>query len=89
MLEGVAKNIGLVMAFAISFIAVLVVGAWLISSPAIEETNEQFGGNVTQEISVVYDRDTGVYYALTEGGGLNPLYNADGSLKLVDGGDPS
>lgn len=34
---------------------------------------------------VVYDRDTKVLYYYVYKGGLFPLYNADGSLKLYDG----
>lgn len=73
--------------FALAIVLLFLL-CWCFKNPLIESTNEQFGGNVTQIISVVYDRDTGVYYALTDNG-LSPLYNADGSLKLVDGGDPS
>lgn len=51
-------------------------------------TREQFGGNVPMRIYQIYDKDTGVYYAVTETGGITPLYNLDGSLKLVDNGDP-
>ena len=38
------------------------------------------------EIHQVYDRDTGVYYAITEQGGICIMREANGDLKLVDGG---
>lgn len=53
-----------------------------------KDTHEKFGGNVPMRIYQIYDRDTGVYYAITETGSITPLYNIDGSLKLVDNGDP-
>lgn len=39
------------------------------------------------DIYQVYDKDTGVYYAVTEQGGITLMRNKDGSLKLVDSGD--
>lgn len=50
--------------------------------------SELFGGYSEVKVYEIYDRDTGVYYAVTEDGGMTPLYNPDGTLKLVDGGDP-
>jgi len=37
------------------------------------------------DTKIVYDRDTKVLYYYVYKGGLFPLYNADGSLKLYEG----
>ena len=39
------------------------------------------------QIYTVYDRDTGVYYAVTEKGGICVMETLDGKTKLVDQGD--
>lgn len=41
------------------------------------------------EIYQVYDRDTGVYYAVTEQGGICVMQTMDGKTKLVDQGENS
>lgn len=50
-------------------------------------SNPQWGGYYPGEIYQVYDRDTGVYYAITEQGGITPMYTIDGEVKLVDQGN--
>lgn len=35
----------------------------------------------------IYDRDTGVYYAVTEKGGICVMQTMSGEIKLVDEGD--
>lgn len=42
-------------------------------------------GSGFSDTKVVYDRDTKVLYYYVFKGGLFPLYNADGSLKLYEG----
>ena len=49
--------------------------------------NEQFMGNIPMKIYQVYDKDTGVYYAVTEKGGICVMVTQDGSTKLVDQGE--
>lgn len=49
--------------------------------------SEQWGGAVPMKIYTVYDRDTGVYYAVTEKGGICAMETLDGQTKLVDQGD--
>lgn len=49
------------------------------------ELSQFFGGYSDVKVYEIYDRDTGVYYAVTEDGGMTPLYNPDGTLKTVDG----
>lgn len=40
------------------------------------------------KIYTVYDRDTGVYYAVTEKGGICVMETMSGETKLVDEGEP-
>lgn len=40
------------------------------------------------DIYIVYDRDTGVYYAVTEKGGICVMQTMSGETKLVDEGEP-
>ena len=42
-------------------------------------------GSGLSDTKVVYDRDTKVLYYYVYKGGLFPLYNADGSLKIYEG----
>ena len=51
--------------------------------------SEQWGGAVPMKIYTVYDRDTGVYYAVTEKGGICVMETMSGETKLVDQGDGS
>lgn len=39
------------------------------------------------KIYQIYDRDTGVYYAVTEKGGICVMQTMEGETKLVDQGD--
>ena len=50
--------------------------------------SEQWGGAVPMKIYTVYDRDTGVYYAVTEKGGICVMETMSGETKLVDEGEP-
>lgn len=49
--------------------------------------SEQWGGAVPMKIYTVFDRDTGVYYAVTEKGGICVMETMSGETKLVDQGD--
>lgn len=49
--------------------------------------SEQFSGAVPMKVYQIYDRDTGVYYAVTEKGGICVMYTMNGEVKLVDQGD--
>lgn len=40
------------------------------------------------KIYTVFDRDTGVYYAVTEKGGICVMETMSGKTKLVDEGEP-
>lgn len=75
----------------IIFMLGLIIGLlWGISWEASHENlikSEQFGGAVPMNIYTVYDRDTGVYYAVTEKGGICVMYTMDGQVKLVDEGN--
>ena len=52
-----------------------------------ETTEATFVGDCPVKIYQVYDKDTGVYYAVTEKGGICVMETMDGSTKLVDEGD--
>ena len=49
--------------------------------------SEQWGGAVPMKIYTIFDRDTGVYYAVTEKGGICVMETMSGETKLVDQGD--
>ena len=49
--------------------------------------SEEFGGPTPMKIYQIYDRDTGVYYAVTEKGGICVMLTMEGKTKLVDQGD--
>ena len=49
--------------------------------------SEQFGGPTPMKIYQIFDRDTGVYYAVTEKGGICVMETMSGETKLVDQGD--
>ena len=49
--------------------------------------SKQWGGAVPMKIYTVFDRDTGVYYAVTEKGGICVMQTMSGETKLVDQGD--
>lgn len=46
--------------------------------------NGVFIGETPIEIYEIFDKDTGVYYAVTEGGGICIMEDADGNNKIVD-----
>lgn len=35
----------------------------------------------------IFDKETGVYYAVTSRGGICPMYTIEGEVKLVDQGN--
>ena len=54
--------------------------------PQLQEST-QWGGAVPMKIYTIYDRDTGVYYAVTEKGGICVMETMNEGVKLVDQGD--
>ncbi len=66
------------------------IGMFLVSSPKEVKliASEQWGGPVPMKIYTVFDRDTGVYYAVTEKGGICVMETMSGETKLVDEGEP-
>ena len=56
-------------------------------STTLEFADANFGGPLPMKIYQVYDKDTGVYYAVTANGGICVMETMDGSTKLVDEGD--
>ena len=80
-----------VLLFIIIFMLGMILGClWSIvyndKSTTIQST--QFGGVVPMHIYQVYDKDTGVYYAVTEKGGICVMQTMTGETKLVDQGEP-
>lgn len=84
--------------FIIAFVAIVILLIGVVaficslrdcSANTIEKynSNPQWGGYYPGEIYQVYDKDTGVYYAITEKGGITPMYTIDGEVKLVDQGN--
>ena len=62
---------------------------WLSWSPTNHLVeSEGFGGATPMHIYQIYDRDTGVYYAVTEKGGICVMETMSGETKLVDEGEP-
>lgn len=63
--------------------------AWISWTPthALMES-EGFGGATPIKVYQIYDKDTGVYYAVTDRGGICVMETADGETKLVDEGEP-
>lgn len=59
--------------------------AYLVDSKQQEATG--FGGYCPIKIYQIYDRDTGVYYAVTEKGGICVMETMSGETKLVEQGD--
>ena len=57
------------------------------NSTTLEFADANFGGSLPMKIYQVYDKDTGVYYAVTEKGGICVMETMDGSTKLVDEGN--
>ena len=74
---------------ALSLILGISIGVFIAGS--LNETklvaSEQWGGAVPMKIYTVFDRDPGVYYAVTEKGGICVMETMSGETKLVDQGD--
>lgn len=74
----------------ILFIAGLLLGGLVscLSKNAPNVVDDRWGGSVPMKIYTVYDKDTGVYYAVTEKGGICVMETMSGETKLVDQGEP-
>lgn len=72
----------------ILLIAIGVCGsAYIITSKSNTEINQEWGGYCPIEVYQIFDKETGVYYAVTEYGGICPMYTIEGKVKLVDQGN--
>lgn len=49
--------------------------------------SQWYGGYYPGEIYEIYDKNTGVYYGITDTGYAFPLYTINGELRLVDQGN--
>ena len=57
------------------------------SYPNAIEHSEHWGGYSPYKIYMVFNKDTGVYYAVTETGDICPMYTIEGEVMLVDQGN--
>ena len=80
-------NICMIILFTLLGIAIGKV-VWVPQNTTQLVASEQWGGAVPMKIYTVYDRDTGVYYAVTEKGGICVMETMSGETKLVDQGEP-
>ena len=55
--------------------------------PNAIEHSEHWGGYSPYKIYMVFNKDTGVYYAITETGDICPMYTIEGEVMLVDQGN--
>lgn len=72
---------------AFSFVLGIFIGRGLLNKTELI-ASEQWGGAIPMKIYTIYDRDTGVYYAVTEKGGICVMETMSGETKLVDEGEP-
>lgn len=78
-------NHGLAFAFGLwGIIVFLIVVMMLVPRGNQIENSTLFRGYSSVGIYKIYDAETGVYYAVTDKGYITPLYNADGTLEVVD-----
>lgn len=77
----------------IAVIAVIFLFGILISfivsccTKSLSYNDQWWGGYYPGELYQIYDKDTGVYYCITDDGHGFPLYTINGELKLVDQGN--
>lgn len=55
--------------------------------PNAIENSEHWGGYSPYKIYTVFNKNTGVYYAVTETGDICPMYTIEGEVMLVDQGN--
>ena len=51
------------------------------------ENSKHWGGYSPYKIYTVFNKNTGVYYAVTETGDICPMYTIEGEVMLVDQGN--
>lgn len=76
--------------FVLSLFGIIVLFATALKSCTSSNINineEQWGGYYPYKIYTVFDKETGVYYAITGQGGITPMYTIEGEVKLVDQGN--
>lgn len=72
---------------AILFCFLFLTGCGSDDKPSCLECVEYGRGPSGTSYGVYYDLETKVMYIISSRGGIFPLYNADGSLKLYQEGD--
>lgn len=76
-----------VILFLLGFIAGTVGGEIYLHNHPPLVTSEQWSRAIPMKIYTIIDKDTGVYYAVTEKGGICVMETMSGETKLVDQGD--
>lgn len=82
----VLLDIGLMLIGILICVGLIYWISWTPSHSSVE--NENFGGATPVHVYQIYDKDTGVYYAVTDRGGICVMETASGKVKLVDQGEP-
>lgn len=78
----------LIFSYVLFFIFIIYFGIYsTTTSPNALDGSTQWRGYCPYEIYTIYDVETGVYYAVTEKGGITPMYTIEGEVKLVDQGN--
>ena len=86
--EALSKAFVLVLGVILIFILLICYSSWITSLPLENRLDEtQWGGYSPIEVYQIFDKETGVYYAITENGGICPMYTIEGEVKLVDQGN--
>ena len=71
-------------------ICVFIAGAFIVDavSPETNHLSESklYGGYLPFDMYKIYDAETGVYYAVSENGGVAVMVDKDGNPLMVDGG---
>lgn len=74
--------------FIVGLCALILCSFQSCSLTKVNNSNSQwYGGYYPGEIYEIYDKNTGVYYAITDRGGITPMYTIEGEVKLVDQGN--
>lgn len=77
----------IIVSFVIGLCALVLYFFQGCSSTNINDVNPDWGGYYPYKIYTVFDKETGVYYAITGQGGITPMYTIEGEVKLVDQGN--
>ena len=95
--KGLSSKGFIISGIVIILLILLIAGLWRLFVPNDNNSqvvtleynyNTEFGGQCPMKVYQIWDRDTGVYYAVTEKGGICVMETANGEVKLLDEGEP-